>query len=123
MRRAGWVLVGGLIGSGLRSAASLAFPTEPGSWPWPTLSVNLFGAMVLGFLLPRLRFGRLPDWVLPSVAIGGLGALTTFSAFSLEVVTLFEAGSPGTAVSYAAVSTVAGLVMASIGAVLGRPRT
>lgn len=122
MRRAGWVLVGGLIGSGIRSAVGLALPVEPGAWPWPTLTVNLLGAVVLGFLLPRLRFGGLPGWALPAIAIGGLGALTTFSAFSLEIVMLFEAGTPTTAVTYAAVSTVAGLVAASVGAALGAPR-
>lgn len=122
MRRSGWVLIGGLIGSGIRSAVGLAVPVDAGAWPWPTLSVNVLGAVALGFLLPRLRFGGLPGWALPAIAIGGLGALTTFSAFSLDVVMLFEAGAPATALAYAAVSTAAGLVAASVGAALGGRR-
>lgn len=122
MRRAGWVLAGGLIGAGLRSAVGLAFPTDPGTWPWPTLSMNLLGAFVLGLLLPRLRFRMLPPWVLPAVAIGGLGSLTTFSTFSLEVVALIEGGRSFVALTYAAVATTAGMAAAAMGMALGRPR-
>lgn len=122
MRRAGWVLAGGLVGSGIRAAVSLAFPTSDGSWPWPTLAVNLLGAVALGFLLPRIRFGGLPGWVLPMAAIGGLGSLTTFSALGLEVMRLLEHGAVGTAVLYALTSTVAGMAAAAVGIALGRPR-
>ncbi|MBU2740085.1 fluoride efflux transporter FluC, partial [Acidithiobacillus concretivorus] len=62
-------------------------------FPWATLSINIMGCFIMGFLFfetlerislsPELRTGMLT---------GGLGAYTTFSTFSLETLVLFENG-------------------------------
>ena len=62
-------------------------------FPWATLSINVLGCFLMGFLFfetlerisvsPELRTGML---------IGGLGTYTTFSTFSLETLVLFENG-------------------------------
>jgi len=60
-----------------------------GAIPWGTLAANLIGAYLIGICvavfnaLPQLD----PVWRLALVT-GFLGALTTFSSFSAEVVTL-----------------------------------
>jgi CrcB protein len=48
-------------------------------------------------------------------AFGTLGSFTTFSAFSLDVVRLVDAGHPGGAAGYVLVSMVGGLWLALLG--------
>jgi CrcB protein len=62
-------------------------------FPWGTLSVNLIGCFLLGFLL---ELSRQSGWVPPDfrtiVGIGFLGAFTTFSTFGVETFRAFESG-------------------------------
>jgi fluoride exporter len=62
-------------------------------FPWGTLSVNLMGCFLLGFLL---EMSRQSGWVSPDfrtiAGIGFLGAFTTFSTFGVETFRAFEAG-------------------------------
>ncbi len=67
---------------------------NPGGWlPWGTLAVNLVGGLLIGLAIAT--FDALPDlspaWRL-GVITGFLGALTTFSSFSAEVVGMLMAG-------------------------------
>lgn len=102
------VAVGGVAGGGARWAVVAA--VESGRFPWPVLALNLVGSLLLGLLLaeewthPRLRLA-LHD----AGAIGFCGGLTTFSAFSLEVVNLAKAGDPTLAALYAASSVVSAI--------------
>ena len=63
------------------------------SFPWGTLSVNLIGCCLLGFLL---ELSRQSGWVSPGfravAGIGFLGAFTTFSTFGVETWRSFESG-------------------------------
>jgi CrcB protein len=57
-------------------------------WPVSTLLVNVVGCLAIGVLMALFRRGQLSDeWRLLLVT-GGLGALTTFSAFSFETMVL-----------------------------------
>lgn len=47
------VFVGGMIGSSVCAALSLAWPAS-WSWPWITCSVNMLGSLLLGHLLEYL---------------------------------------------------------------------
>jgi CrcB protein len=85
--------------------------------------VNLIGSFVLGLYLARWeravsRSGSLRFW-----AIGVLGSFTTFSAFSVDVVRLLDAGRLAAGGAYVAVSLIGGLVCAvaglRVGAVVG----
>ena len=119
-RRAVAVLVGGAVGTATRLAVGEALTTAPTSFPWPTLAANLAGAALLGFLLPRLLAGaRSTQYTIPLLAIGGLGAFTTFSGFAVEIVALADAGETATAAVYATVSLTAGLALALAGRRLG----
>ncbi len=90
-------------------------------FPWATLSVNVFGSFLMGFLFfftldrltlsPELRAG---------ILTGGLGAYTTFSTFSLETLTLFENGETIRALLYIFGSVIFSVTAALLGAYLSR---
>lgn len=116
VRRVGMVFIGGVVGSGLRWAANEV--AGGGSLPWDTFAVNVVGAAVLGLLLPRLL--ALPgDRAVLVVAIGFLGALTTFSALAVDVVALVDDGRATAGVGYLLGTVAAGLVVASVGYRIG----
>lgn len=90
-------------------------------FPWATLSINVLGSFLMGFLFfetidrinlaPELRAG---------ILTGGLGAYTTFSTFSLESLTLFENGEPVRAVLYIGGSVLLSVFAALLGVFLSR---
>ncbi len=86
--------MGGAVGSVLRYWMSLAVYGMLGrQFPWGTLSVNIIGSFVMGFLfiwlLERTHYG--PEFR-AFLLIGLLGAFTTFSTFSVETLHLLEQG-------------------------------
>lgn len=86
---------------------------------WSIVGINVVGSFVLGLLL------ALPaDWLSPqlrtTVGVGFLGGFTTFSTFSAQAWADVEAGRPGRALVYVAVSVVAGIVAATAGFYLAR---
>jgi CrcB protein len=87
------VLAGGLLGSGARAGITERFPTEPGTFPTSTLVVNLAGSLLLGLYLARRQRAVTARTSVQLWAIGALGSFTTFSAFSVEMFQLIEAGS------------------------------
>jgi CrcB protein len=82
-------------------------------FPWGTLTVNVVGCFVIGLLAEMIshRFDASPELRLLLIT-GFLGGFTTFSAFSLDAISLFERG----AIASAAIYTVAsvGLSMAAV---------
>ena len=86
-----------------------------GVFPWGTLTVNVTGSFLLGFLL-GLQFARgLPDGVTTLLGTGFCGAFTTFSTFGYETVRLLEEGSTWAA----GVNAFAGLLLGVPAAVTG----
>jgi CrcB protein len=109
------IFAGGTLGALARTGLAEAAPHAPAAWPWATFSVNLLGALVLGWTVARLppqSYGR------PFLGIGVCGALTTFSTLQLELLRMLDADRWGLALAYAAVSLVAGLAVARLGAAL-----
>ena len=116
------VAAGGALGSLLRFLVS--------SWVvdnWPrhfylgTFAVNLLGCFAIGFLSAVfLLRADIPLPLRTGLTVGVLGGLTTFSSFSLEVVTLLESGQHGTAVGYLLGSVLGGLAAAWLGMTLAR---
>ncbi|MEE2654361.1 MAG: fluoride efflux transporter CrcB [Pseudomonadota bacterium] len=83
--------------------------------PWGTLSVNIVGCALLGVLLAVISNTWSPSAEIRSFFIVGLiGSLTTFSAFSFEVVLMLEKGHWLTAASYIVLS-----VFCCVGATMG----
>ncbi len=86
------VAVGGAIGA----VGRYLVISQVGHWlgtgfPYGTLTVNVVGSFILGALVETLALVWSPSPELRALmVVGVLGAFTTFSTFSLEVVLLFE---------------------------------
>lgn len=66
-----------------------------GSFPWGTLLVNVTGCFVIGLVAALDKAGgrwQLSPLALQFLMVGVLGGYTTFSAFSLQTLTLLRAG-------------------------------
>lgn len=108
------VFLGGGIGAVLRHGANRLGAAWLGTgFPLSTLAVNVLGSLLMGVLAGLLAEGPAASQHLRLfLTTGVLGGFTTFSAFSLEALTLWERGQPGLAAAY-----VAGSVLLSLGAV------
>ena len=96
------VAVGGAIGAVGRYLVSGIVIQQMGTqFPWSTLTVNIVGSLLMGILAEtvKLTWSPTPD-IKAMLTVGILGAFTTFSAFSLDVVGLFERGEFVALVSY-----------------------
>jgi CrcB protein len=90
-------------------------------FPVATLSINVIGSLLMGFLFvltlerltisPAMRAG---------ILTGGLGGYTTFSTFEMETLLLVQQGQAGKAVAYVALSVVLGFICAFGGAYIAR---
>ena len=77
------------------------------SFPLGTFSVNILGSFLIGvFFVVLAEKAQLAEPWRPLVTVGFLGAMTTFSTFSLDALLLFEQGHYNTALFYI-VSSVA----------------
>jgi CrcB protein len=85
-------------------------------FPLGTFAVNMLGSFLIGvaYVLLVEKTSLPAEWRLFFIT-GVLGGFTTFSAFSLEILKLFQAGHAFNAVFYASSSVVLGLVMAFVG--------
>ncbi len=108
------VALGGAIGAALRFLSGVAVMrlTGPAEFPLAILTVNVIGSFLMGVFVV-LAAQRGLTHLSPFVMTGVLGGFTTFSAFSLETVTLIERGSYGAASLYVVLS-----VGVSIGALV-----
>ena len=88
-------------------------------FPWGTLAVNVVGSFLIGLLIGLFSaFGTGQPWRLFLVT-GFLGGFTTFSAFSLDALALWER-SPVTAGTYVAASILVSFAAIVAGMVLSR---
>ena len=113
---------GGALGALARWAVGLVGAALFGAGvPWATVVVNLVGSFLMGCLAAVLApSGALFNGGLRLFAVTGfLGAFTTFSTFSLDVVTLWQRGDVGAACLYSAGSVAAGVLALAVGLALG----
>lgn len=116
------IAMGGAVGALLRFWVSTAVYDKLGrQFPWGTLSVNVLGSFLMGFLAILLveRLSSSPE-VRAFLLIGFLGAFTTFSTFSMETFNLIEQGETFSALMNIGVSVVACLTATGLGVLLGR---
>ncbi len=116
--------LGGALGAMARYGVSLAaFRVFGGAgFPLPILAVNVVGSFLMGLFVVLAAERGLTHWQ-PFVMAGVLGGFTTFSAFSLETVTLWERGDTGQAVLYIALSVVLSIAGLVAGLALARSFT
>jgi len=116
------VALGGALGSVGRFLTSSAIGHALGTaWPWGTLVVNVAGGFAIGLLagVMALRWSVSPE-LRGFMITGILGGFTTFSAFSLEVMTMIERHAWGPAAAYVVASVVVSLVAAFAGLWIAR---
>jgi fluoride exporter len=86
-----WVALGAAFGAPLRYLVDRVIQTRHDTiFPWGTMTANLTGCLVLGFLLAAAA--ALPPAVEAALSTGFCGALTTYSTFSYEMLRLLEPG-------------------------------
>ena len=130
----GWVALAGGVGAVLREMVLWASGDLP---MLGLLTVNLLGSFGLGIAFARLEpraprlidaevvLSELPD--LPGrrhilsavIAIGGLGAFTTYSSLALRAVALADRDQWTAAISLMAGSLIGGVILVGLGAIVG----
>jgi CrcB protein len=109
------VALGGAVGAvGRYWISTLVAHAVGAAFPWGTLAVNVLGCAAMGALIQLMAFVWSPPEELRALlTVGMMGALTTFSAFSVEIVLMLERGQWLTAALYIVLS-----VVLSVGAML-----
>jgi CrcB protein len=115
------VALGGAIGAVLRYVTGIGLVRMFGhtAMPLGVLTVNVAGSLVMGLFI-GLAAHRGFTHLSPFVATGLLGGFTTFSAFSLEAVTLYERGAVGLAAFYVLANVVFSIAALFAGLALSR---
>ena len=88
------IAAGGALGAVARYYVSIGTGVALGTaFPWGTLFVNIIGCFAMGVLVELMAITWSPSAELRAfLTVGILGALTTFSAFSLDVALLHGRG-------------------------------
>ena len=115
------VALGGAIGASLRWLMGVAIlrVTGPSDFPVAILSANVLGSFLMGVFVVAAAHKGLTH-LSPFVMTGLLGGFTTFSAFSLETMTLIERGAMGQATLYIALSVGLSVGGLALGLLLAR---
>ncbi|SDZ95385.1 fluoride efflux transporter CrcB [Alkalimonas amylolytica] len=83
--------------------------------PWGTLLVNCSGAMTLGLLAARVAEAEQAQLLWLVLGIGFLGAYTTVSSFSLQTLSLWQAGQWQRALLNVLLTVLLGLAAVTLG--------
>ena len=109
------ICLGASLGALSRWGLGLWLSTGAGL-PWGTLAANLIGGYLIGVCIalfqsmPQLD----PVWKL-AIVTGFLGALTTFSSYSAEVIGLLQQQRLAAAMGWAAIHLAGSLCMTYVG--------
>lgn len=114
------VFLGGGTGAVLRFAVGRAVLLLGWAPPIATLLINVVGSLAMGLATGWFLSRGTDEPYRLFIATGLLGGFTTFSAFSLDALTLWQRGATGQAAAYAAGSVILSLVAVSIGFAVAR---
>lgn len=110
---------GGFLGAVLRYAISGWVNTYVRDFPLGTLAVNVLGCLGIGMLMGAVDAGRqIPDAWRFFLALGLLGAFTTFSTFGYETVELVRDERLGPALGSVLANVVLGVAAVVVGRLL-----
>jgi CrcB protein len=117
------VALGGAVGASARHLVNLGALRLFGSaFPVGTLAVNVVGGLLMGLLagVLALRYAGGGQGSHLFLATGVLGGFTTFSAFSLDAVLLWQRGQAAAALVYVVASVVLSIAALAAGLALAR---
>lgn len=113
------VAIGGAMGATARYSVYRAISFHGPGFPIATGVVNVVGSLIMG-LLAAFMAHRWNNHYAPLLLTGMLGGFTTFSAFSLDAMTLWERGQGTHALIYVVGSVVLSLAAVIAGLSIGR---
>ena len=115
------VALGGAIGASLRYLTGIGVLRAFGHQEFPVaiLTVNVIGSFLMGVFVVAAAHRGLTH-LSPFVMTGLMGGFTTFSAFSLEAINLYERGAMGHAALYVGLSVGLSLAALMMGLFLAR---
>jgi fluoride exporter len=116
------IAIGGTLGCWARYAMTNLVQAVYGrDFPYATLSINVLGAFVMGFLfIETLERLTVSPAVRTGILTGVLGGFTTFSTFEMETLLLSEQGDVPKALLYVFLSVGLGFLAAFGGAYIAR---
>lgn len=101
------IAAGGALGAVTRHFVNVGVMSSGIAFPWGTLIVNVTGSFLMGLMIGLFaHLWQPPQEVRSFLTVGFLGGLTTFSAFSLDAVTLYERGEVAMSALYIAASVI-----------------
>ena len=112
------VALGGALGAMARLGVNI-LAGRLTALPLGTLAVNVAGCLAMGLLASVLAL-RGGQHLAPLLLTGVLGGFTTFSAFALDTLVLWERGAAGLAMGYVAASVLLSLAAVAAGLTIGR---
>lgn len=115
------VALGGAIGASLRWLTGVAVLRAfgPTDFPLAIITVNVVGSFLMGVFVVAAAHKGLTH-LSPLIMTGVLGGFTTFSAFSLETMTLIERGQIASASLYILLSVGLSVGALALGLILAR---
>lgn len=121
------VFFGGGLGATLRYGFNLATQRLLGTnLPWGIFAINVLGSLVMGLVAGWLAPRAGEAFAAPArllLMTGILGGFTTFSAFSLDAVSLWERGESANALAYVLGSVVLSIAALALGLIVARQWT
>lgn len=121
------VFIGAGLGGALRHGVNLTCARYCGlEFPWGTLIINVAGSIVMGLFAGYFAMRSSEAWTQQArlfAMTGILGGFTTFSAFSLDTVGLWERGAHVSAGLYVAGSVVVAISGLIVGLAIMRAAT
>ena len=114
------VALGGALGASLRYLTNVSVMRLVGpGFPYGTIVANVLGSFLMGVLVVAMARRGGMDFA-PFLMTGLLGGFTTFSAFSLDTLTLFERGEVSLAGLYVGASVFLSLAAIAVGVLVTR---
>lgn len=115
-----YIGIGGILGAMARYGLSKWIGQRwKGDFPLATFCINITGSFVLGLLFIIFsRAGSDAAYLKNLITTGFLGAYTTYSTFTYEIVNLIQDGEKSIAVKYFLASVIVGLIAAFLGMAL-----
>jgi fluoride exporter len=116
-----YIAFGGALGSVLRFLTTMLINKYwQNNFPLATLTINIFGCFLIGFLIACLDTNSANSNLKLLLITGFCGGYTTFSAFGLENVNLLQSQNIFYAILYISASVFLGLTAVWLGTILGK---
>jgi fluoride exporter len=112
-----FVALGGALGSVIRYLVSFYFTkNNTNTFPWATFFVNIIGCLLIGLFVGYILKNNSHAETIKLLAITGFcGGFTTFSAFSLENIQLYQNNQYILIITYTLTSIIIGFLAVLLG--------